>query len=73
MSNITIQKEKVERQKGVVILPLEEYQKLLEQRVPTYYLTGKEAVKLDRIVKKGLQEHKAGKTKKLNSILLQQL
>ena len=68
MNQITIAKEKIEKQKGVVILPLKEYRELLERAVPTYYLTGKAALKLDRLVKSGLKEFKAGKTKKIRSL-----
>lgn len=62
MSTITISKSKINKQKGVVILSLREYQKLLEQAVPTYYLEGKEARGVDKLVKDGLKEHKEGKT-----------
>ena len=68
MSTVTISKSKIEKQKGVVILSLKEYRKLLEQAVPTYYLKGKEAKKLDKLVKDGLKEYRAGKTKKINSL-----
>ena len=62
MATITISKSKVEKQKGVVILSLREYQKLLEQAVPTYYLEGKEAKAVDKLVKDGLKEYREGKT-----------
>lgn len=68
MAKISIQKEKVEKQGGVVILPLKIYQKLLERAVPTYYLTGKEAEKIDKLVKEGLREYRAGKTIKASSL-----
>ena len=68
MPNITIQKQKIEKQKGVVILPIKEYQKLLEQRVPTYYLTGKAAKDLDKLAEEGLNKYKAGKTRKIKSL-----
>jgi len=32
---------------------LKEYQKLCERAVPTYYLKGKEAKKLDKLVEEG--------------------
>ena len=68
MATISISKSKVQKNKGVVILSLREYQKLLEQAVPTFYLKGKEAKRLDRLVKDGLKEYRAGKTKKINSL-----
>ena len=45
----------------VVILSLKEYHKLREQAVPTYYLKGKAATNLDKLVKEGLKEYCAGK------------
>ena len=68
MAKITIQKEKIEKQGGVVILPLKIYQELLRRAVPTYYLTGKEAEKVDKLVEEGLREYRAGKTKKIRSL-----
>ena len=68
MAKITIQKERVEKQGGVVILPLKTYQKLLERAVPTYYLTGKEAERVDKLVEEGLREYRAGKTRKIRSL-----
>lgn len=68
MSVITIQKHKIEEEKGVVILPLKEYKKLVEGAVPTYYLTGKAAKRLDKLVSEGLKEYKAGKTKTIKSL-----
>ncbi|MEK7576762.1 MAG: hypothetical protein AAB482_03655 [Patescibacteria group bacterium] len=68
MDTITIQKSKIKEQKGVVILPIGEYQKLLERAVPTYYLSGKEAEKLDKLYEDGMREYKAGKTRKIKSL-----
>ena len=68
MSTINISKAKIEEQKGVVVLPLKEYQKLLEQAVPTYYLKGKEARDLDRLVNRGLKEYESGKTIEADSL-----
>lgn len=48
--------------KGVVVLPLDEYRALQARAVPIYYLTGKKALALDRLVEEGLKEHQAGKT-----------
>lgn len=68
MANITISKAKIEKEKGVVLLPLREYERLLKSAVPTYYLTGKEAKKLDKLVDEGLREYRAGKTRKIKSL-----
>ena len=54
--------------KGVVLLPLQEYRELQIRAVPTYYLTGKKALALDRLVKEGLREHREGKTKQIKSL-----
>ena len=62
MNTITIPKEKIEKAGGLVILPVEEYEKLRENVIPTYYLQGKEAKELDKLVEKGLKDHKKGKT-----------
>ena len=68
MPTITLHKKNVEKQKGLVILPVKEYQKLLQRAVPTYYLTGKEAKNLDKLVEQGLKEHRAGKTRTIKSL-----
>ncbi len=68
MNNITVTKAKIEKEKGVVILPLKEYERLLERAVPTYYLTGKEAEKVDKLVEEGLKEYKEGKTISADSL-----
>jgi len=67
-NSITILKETVRKKGGIVILPLPEYKKLCEKLVPTYYLKGKEAEELDRLVEEGLREYKESKTIKASSI-----
>lgn len=56
------------REKGVVVLPLEEYERLTERAVPEYYLNGKAAGDLDKLVEKGLRDYAAGKCKKISSL-----
>ena len=68
MSTVTISKKKIQKQGGVVVLPLKEYQKLREQAIPTYYLKGKEAKALDSLVEKGLKDYQAGKYKTIKSL-----
>lgn len=68
MNTITIQKSKIKDEKGVVILPVDEYRKLLERAVPTFYLSRKEAEKLDKLAEEGMREYKAGKTRKIKSL-----
>jgi len=66
-SSITIPRSLLKKE-GVVILPLREYQKLYKRAVPTYYLKGKEAEKLDKLVEEGLREYKKGRCKKIKSL-----
>lgn len=68
MSTITISKRKIEKQGGVVILPLREYQELSKRAVSTYYLKGKEAKELDRLVEKGLEDYHKGKCRTIKSL-----
>ena len=68
MATVTIDKEKIEKQGGVVILSLKEYQELCERAVPTYYLKGKKAEELDRLVEEGLREYERGETIEAESI-----
>src|SRR3989344_5628799 len=68
MATISIPKTKIEKRGGVVILPLKEYQKLVKQTVPTYYLRGEEAKKLDLLISQGLQEYRQGKTQTIKSL-----
>ena len=68
MATITINKAKIDKDKGVVILSLKEYERLVRNNIPTYYLTGKAAKDLDKLVEEGLKEHKSGKTKTIKSL-----
>ncbi|HEY4514544.1 MAG TPA: hypothetical protein VJJ22_00070 [Candidatus Paceibacterota bacterium] len=54
---------------GVVVLSMKEYRELQMKAVPTYCLTGKKALALDKLVNDGLRDHKAGKTIKASSML----
>lgn len=68
MATVTIPKAKIEKQKGVVILPIREYERLVNNAIPTYYLRGAAARKLDVLVSRGLAAHKEGKTKIIRSL-----
>lgn len=68
MATISLSKANVQKQKGVVVLPIAEYQRLLAAAVPEVYLTGKAALKLDKLVEDGLREYRAGKTRTLRSL-----
>lgn len=65
---ITISKATVSKQGGVVVLPVKEYKRLLAATVPTYFLAGKAATRLDALVEQGLREHREGKTRKIRSL-----
>ena len=70
-ATISISKRKIRETDGIVVLPVAEYRRLLEQNVPEYYLTGKEADELDRLVEE-LEESRVelrnGKGKLLRSL-----
>ena len=68
MRTIQISKAKIDKEKGVVILPIDEYIRLRKQSVPTYYLKGKAAILHDKLVEESLREYKTGKTKKVRSL-----
>jgi len=68
MATITIQKNIIQKRGGIVLLPLREYQKLLEQQVPTYYLSGAQALQLDRLVKSGMREYRCGNARRIRSL-----
>lgn len=50
------------------MLPIEEYKKLTERAVPTYYLTGKAALKADKLVAKSIKEYEDGKCQVIKSL-----
>ncbi len=62
MSSITIKKATVEKEDGVVVLPLREYRRLVAASLPAYLLRGTAADDLDGLVEEGLREHLEGKT-----------
>lgn len=54
--------------RGSVVLSARAYKNLLDAAVPTYYLTGKAATDLDKLVEEGLREHAEGKTRTIRSL-----
>jgi len=60
-NSIIISKEEIKKKGGIVILSLREYRKLCERAVPNYYLKGKEAEELDKLVEEGLREYQEGR------------
>jgi hypothetical protein len=67
-NSIIISKEEIQKKGGIVILSLREYRKLCERAVPTYYLKGKEAEELDKLVEEGLREYRKGRCKTIKSL-----
>ncbi|MEK7586809.1 MAG: hypothetical protein AAB453_02995 [Patescibacteria group bacterium] len=61
---------------STITLPKIEYQELKKKaaryeavvRVPTYYLRGKEAMRLDKRVEGAMREYLNGKTKRIKSL-----
>lgn len=68
MSSVTISKNKIKVEGDKVVMTLKEYRDLLKRSAPTYYLKGKAAERLDKLVKDGLKEYKEGKTKTIKSL-----
>ena len=68
MTSSTLLKKAIAKDDGVFVLPIQEYQRLIVAAVPTYYLSGKEATDLDKLVEEGLREHRAGKTRTIRSL-----
>ena len=68
MSAITLQKKLIDKSGGVVVLSLEEYERLRERVVPTYYLRGNDALTLDRSASRALREHRSGKSRTVRSL-----
>ena len=50
MTTATLLKKAAAKDEGVVVLSLREYDRLLSTHVPNYYLTGKAATDLDKLV-----------------------
>lgn len=68
MTTATLLKKATAKDEGVVVLSLKEYDRLLSTHVPNYYLTGKAATDLDKLVEEGLRDHAEGRTITANSI-----
>lgn len=69
MVTITIPKKLIKAQDDLVVIPRGEYEQMRSQMIPAYYLTGKAARKLDKLVRDGITEYKAGKAEPLESFL----
>lgn len=68
MNTITVSKNLIKND-DLVILPRKEYEKMKTQMIPTVYLKGKNAKRLDKRVNETLEEYHKGKTESLQSFL----
>ena len=68
MPTQTTKKKNILVDKGLVVLTLNEYQELYRRAVPTYYLKGKAAEKVDKLVEEGLRDYRERRTKKIKSL-----
>ena len=69
MTTATLQRlKKAARRTGDVVLSARSYKNLIDAAIPTYYLTGKAATDLDKLVEEGLREHAEGKTRTIRSL-----
>lgn len=67
MNTITIPKNLIKND-DLIIIPRKEYESMKACMPPTFYLKGKEAEKLDKLVKEGLKEYREGKCKTIKSL-----
>ena len=67
MATITISKNLIKND-DLVIIPRKEYESMKAQMLPTFYLKGKEADKLDKLIKEELKEYQEGKCKTIKSL-----
>jgi hypothetical protein len=70
MTTATLQrlKKSAAKARGSVTLSAKTYRELLDAAIPTYYLTGKAATDLDKLVEEGLREYAEGKTRTIRSL-----
>ncbi len=52
----------------LIVIPRQEYERMKASMVPTFFLQGKSARRLDTRVLWGLHAHQTGKTKKIRSL-----
>lgn len=67
MATITIPKNLI-KNNDLVVISRKEYEDMKAQTAQTFYLKGKEAEKLDKLVKEGLKEYQEGKCKTIKSL-----
>lgn len=67
MTTITIPKNLI-KNNDLIIIPRKEYEEMKARMFPAFYLKGKKAEKLDRLVKNGLKDYREGKCKTIKSL-----
>lgn len=68
MNTITIPKKLMKNKDDLIIISRKEYESMKARMLPTFYLKGKEAKNLDKLVKEGLKEYQDGKSKTIKSL-----
>jgi hypothetical protein len=69
MNTITIPKNLIKtKSEDLVVISRKEYESMKAHMLPTFRLEGKEADKLDKLVKDGLREHKKGEMIRATSL-----
>ena len=68
MPTITIPKSVIGNDE-LVVMPRKEYEQMKSSLIPTFFLKGRAAKRLDRRVEKSLKEYRAGKTEPMRSFL----
>ena len=65
---ITIPKKLI-KDDDIVIIPRKEYEEMMASMIPSVYLKGRAAKRLDKLMEDGLREYREGKTEPLGSFL----
>lgn len=67
MKTVTIPRE-ISKNGDLIVLSRREYERMKASMVPTQFLKGKAATRLDRRVARSLDEHRRGLTKRIRSL-----
>lgn len=67
MSTITIPRAVI-KDDDLIVLPRRDYEALRANQIPVRHLTSRAALRLDRRVSAAFRAHRAGKTRRINSL-----
>jgi len=67
MKAVTIPREIIKNQ-DIVVMSRREFERMRASMVPTQFLKGRAAMRLDKRVVRSLEEHRRGATKKIHSL-----